>query len=134
MIRHMLDTSVASHVIRGDDSVIRQRLQALPMEAVVISAVTKGEMIYGLARRGWPQALGERVRQFLLRVDVLPWDDGVAQVYGDFRAACEARGVTLSSLDMMIAAHALAAGATLVTRDRAMLRLPPPLVTEAWQA
>jgi len=132
MSAYMLDTNVASHVVKGDRPEIVRRLASLPMEDIVISAVTKGELLYGLAKRNYPGSLSERVRQFLLRVDALAWDDDVAKVYADLRASCEARGATLASLDMMIAAHAVAVGAILVTRDKAFARVPDPLKTEDW--
>jgi len=132
MTAWMLDTNIASHVIKGDRPEIIKRLVSLPMEEVVISSVTEGELCYGLAKRGYPKALTERVRQFLIRVDVLPWDHDVTQAYGDLRAACEAKGVTLAPLDMMIAAHAVATDAILVTRDKAFAQVSEPLKTEDW--
>jgi tRNA(fMet)-specific endonuclease VapC len=128
----MLDTNIASHVIKGDRREIVDRLIALPIEDIAISAVTEAELLYGLAKRGYPKALSERVSQFLLRVDVLPWDHDVAKTYGDLRAACEAKGVTLSPLDMMIAAHAAAINATLVTRDKAFAGIPHAVRIEDW--
>jgi tRNA(fMet)-specific endonuclease VapC len=128
----MLDTNIAGHVIRGDRPKITKRLAQLPIADIVVSSVTEGELLYGLARRGYPKALSERVRQFLLRVDVLPWDHDVTQTYGDMRAACEAKGVSLAALDMMIAAHAVAADATLVTRDRAFANVSFSLKVDDW--
>jgi predicted nucleic acid-binding protein len=92
MISYMLDTNIASHVIKGDRPELRRRLASLPMEEMVISAVTEGELLHSLSRRNYPAALTERVRQFLLRVDVLAWDHDVTRVYADLRASCEARG------------------------------------------
>src|SRR3954469_25399938 len=74
MSGYLLDTNIASHVIRGDRLEISQRLASLPREEIAISAVTEGELLYGLAKRNYPTMLTERVRQFLLRVDVLGWD------------------------------------------------------------
>lgn len=129
----MLDTNVASHVIRGDKREIIERLIALPISDVVISSITEAELLYGLAKRGYPAVLSGRVREFLLRVDVLPWDHEVTKTYADLRTACEAKGVTLAPLDMMIAAHAAAADATLVTRDKAFARVPhEALKIEDW--
>jgi tRNA(fMet)-specific endonuclease VapC len=130
----MLDTNVASHVIKGDRPEIVERLAGLPMEDIVISSVTEGELLYGLAKRGYPKALSERIRQFLLRVDVLPWDHDVTRTYGDLRASCEAQGVTLAPLDMMIAAHAVATAATLVTRDKAFAHVSEPLKIDDWSS
>ena len=132
MTAWMLDTNVASHVIKGDRPEITRSLAGISMADIAISSVTEGELLYGLARRAYPKGLSERVRQFLLRVDVLPWDHGVTQTYGDLRAGCEAYGTTLAPLDMMIASHAVAVGAILVTRDRAFARVSGPLKTDDW--
>jgi tRNA(fMet)-specific endonuclease VapC len=132
MISYMLDTNIASHVIKGDRPELRRRLASLPMEEMVISAVTEGELLHSLSRRNYPAALTERVRQFLLRVDVLAWDHDVTRVYADLRASCEARGLVLALLDMMIAAHAVAAGSLLISRDKAFCRVSDPLKTEDW--
>ncbi len=132
MSGYLLDTNIASHVIRGDRPDISRRLASLPMDDIAVSAVTEGELLYGLARRSYPAALTERVRQFLLRVDVLAWDHDVTRAYADLRTACEARGVSLAPLDMMIAAQAVAADAALITNDKAFSRVPDPLRTENW--
>jgi tRNA(fMet)-specific endonuclease VapC len=133
MTGYLLDTNIASHVIRGDRPEISKRLASLPMEEITISAVTEGELLYGLAKRNYPAALSERVRQFLLRVDVLAWDRDVTRTYADLRVSCEAKGVSLAPLDMMIAAHAVAAGAVLVTRDKAFSRVLDPRKAENWE-
>lgn len=127
----LLDTNIASHIIRGDQRDILRRLITIPMADLAISAVTEAELRYGLARRGHPPKLTARVREFLLRVDVLPWSDDVPASYGALRAACEKAGVSLAPFDMMIAAHALATGAVLVTRDRAFTRVPG-LTVDDW--
>jgi tRNA(fMet)-specific endonuclease VapC len=143
MTRYLLDTNIASHIIKGDLPVVRERLVRVPMHAVAVSAVTQAELLYGVARRGHPPGLSARVREFLIRVAVLPWDADVATRYGDLRALGEARGISLAPMDMMIAAQALAldeqaqtAGerAVLVTRDRAFSRLPWALAVEDWAA
>ena len=132
MTCYMLDTNIASHVIKGDIPEIRERLVSVPMHNVVISSVTQAELLYGLAKRSYPKGLSARIHEFLIRVDILPWNHDVATVYGDFRARCEAAGITLSPLDMMIAAHASAADAILVTRDKAFNRIPEGLRIENW--
>lgn len=129
----MLDTNMASYVIKGNPPEARQRLAVLPMENVVVSVVTKAELLYSLARKGHPAAFSNLIREFLLRVEVLPWDGDAATVYGDLRASCAASGVTLGALDMMIAAHAVAAKATLVTHDKAFALVPDgALAVEDW--
>ncbi|MEC5216960.1 tRNA(fMet)-specific endonuclease VapC [Actimicrobium sp. GrIS 1.19] len=129
----MLDTNMASYVIKGHPPEVRQRLAALPMDSVVISVVTQAELLYGLARKGHPAAFTRLIREFLLRVEVLSWDGEAATVYCDLRSSCSASGITLGALDMMIAAHAVAAKATLVTHDKAFSLVPDGvLAVEDW--
>ncbi|WP_040892928.1 type II toxin-antitoxin system VapC family toxin [Verminephrobacter aporrectodeae] len=129
----MLDTNVASYVIKGNPPQARERLATLPMDSIVVSAVTQAELLYGCARKGHPTAFVRLVREFLLRVQVLPWGTDSAMVYGDLRASCTASGITLGALDMMIAAHAVAARAILVTHDKAFGLVPGGvLATEDW--
>jgi len=132
MSAYLLDTNIASDVIRGDRPQVLRRLTAVPMADVAVSSVTEGEILYGLAKRGRPPALGERVRQFLLRVDVLDWDRAAAAAYAELRSDCEKSGLSLSPLDLMIAAHAIAANVILVTRDKAFTRIAGPLRIEDW--
>lgn len=129
----MLDTNMASYVIKGHPPHVRERLAGLPMDRIVISAITQAELLYGLARKGNPAALARVIREFLLRIEVLPWDEDAATVYGNLRASCAMAGITLGALDMMIAAHAVAADATLVTHDKAFSLVPDgALATDDW--
>ena len=130
--RYMLDTNVVSHIMQGRDAALLARLTQVPVGQVVISSVTLGELEYGVHRKGQPQRLRNAMAQVLLRVDVLPWDEAVARCYGEFCTALEARGINLSDLDMMIAAHAVAVDATLVSRDKAFAQVPERLQLEVW--
>ena len=129
--RYMLDTHIASYIVRGPGAALAARLVAVPMAQLCVSSITEGEMLYGLARRPGATALQTAVREFLKRLDVLPWDSAAATHYGVLRAALEAAGTPLGNLDTLIAAHALATDATLVTNDRAFTRVPG-LVVENW--
>jgi len=70
----------------------------------------------------------------LLRVDVLDWDRRTASAYAELRADCEKRGVALTPFDMMIAAHATAFDAILVTRDQAFGHVKASLRIDDWIA
>jgi tRNA(fMet)-specific endonuclease VapC len=127
----LLDTNIASDLIRGGTSGLLERLEAQPVGSVGISSITEAELLYGLARRPEATALAAIVETFLRHVPVHPWGRDAAMRYGPMRAALEAAGTPLGSLDGLIAAHALALGATLVTRDRAFARVPG-LVVQSW--
>lgn len=128
---YLLDTNIASHVIRGSHAAVLQRLQGHPVSSVAISSITEAELRYGLARKPGASALAAAVGTFLRHVQTLPWDSEAAAAYGPLRARLEAAGTPLGNLDTLIAAHALAIGATLVTNDQAFARVPA-LVVEDW--
>lgn len=125
----MLDTNMASHVMRGDIKAVRDHLDkdALGGE-IALSVISQAELFYGLARRGHPAALGKLISAFLGGVDVMPWTPAVAWCYGDLRALCEADGVNLTTSDMMMAAHAKAVGAVIVAPDEAFQHIKRHLV------
>ena len=101
------------------------------MHSVCISAITAGELAFGLAKRPQAMALRQAVSEFLRRVEVMPWDDAVAQTYGTLRAELNKNGRPLAALDLQIAAHALHLKATLVSNDKAFAQVGG-LVVEDW--
>ena len=129
--RYLLDTNIASCVIKGNVPAVRRRIVQVPMAQLAISAVTEGELRYGAARRPDAARLRTVVDEFLLRMTILPWDSEAAQHYGQIRAALEREGQPMGNLDTMIGAHALALGAVLVTNDQAFTRIEA-LKVEDW--
>jgi tRNA(fMet)-specific endonuclease VapC len=119
----MLDTNTASYVIKGNIPRVRERLLKVPMAQLAVSAVTEAELLFGAARRPEAVRLKVAVEEFLLRVEALPWDSKAARLYSEVRATLERQGKPMGNLDMMIAAHALAVEAVLVTNDRSFRRL-----------
>jgi tRNA(fMet)-specific endonuclease VapC len=119
---YLLDTNTVSHLIKRHPQAT-QCLLAVPMHSVCISAITAGELAFGLAKRPEAVALKAAVNEFLRRVEVLPWDEAVAQTYGTLRAQLQRQGTPLAALDMQIAAHAWHAKAVLVSSDAAFLQV-----------
>jgi tRNA(fMet)-specific endonuclease VapC len=122
-VRYLLDTNTASYVIKGNFPRVRERLLKVPMAEVGVSVVTEAELRFGVARLPQAAKLGIAVEEFLLRVEILPWDSQAAQHYARLRATLEEHGEPMGNLDLMIAAQALAVGAILVTNDRVFRRL-----------
>jgi tRNA(fMet)-specific endonuclease VapC len=122
-VRYLLDTNTVSYVIKGTFPRVRERLLKVPMAEIGISVITEAELRFGLARRPEASKLKIAVEEFLLRVEILPWDSEAAQHYARVRAALEDEGEPVGNLDLMIAAQALAAEAELVTHDRVFRRV-----------
>jgi tRNA(fMet)-specific endonuclease VapC len=115
----MLDTNMVSYIVKGRSRAASARLLALDEDEIAtLSAITVAEIRYGLARRPEATALKALMDGFLASVLVLPWGRDEAETYGRVRAKLEKSGLSLGNMDMMIAAHAIVAGATLVTNDK----------------
>jgi len=122
-LRYLLDTNTVSYVIKGNFPRVRERLLRIPISEVGISVVTEAELRFGVARLPQAAKLGIVVDEFLRRVEVLAWDSEAARHYARLRAALEENGEPMGNLDLMIAAHSLAVGTTLVSNDRVFRRV-----------
>jgi len=121
-ILYVLDTNTVSYIAIDRSPAARRMLnQALSGHQVAISAITEGEVLFGLAKNPGAKAARLRASVQLLfpRLSILPWDSAAARAYGPMRAKLHAVGKPLSAIDMLIAAHAISVDATLVTHDGA---------------
>ncbi len=115
----LLDTNTVSYILKGKSPAARARLAALGADEVAcISIVTEFELEFGLAKSPNAASLRRALRGLLARIQILPLGSAEARVYGQLRVRQEAAGRPLESMDMLIAAHAIAVGAILVTSDK----------------
>ena len=128
-----MDTDAARHVIKGR-AAIETRLAGIPPDRVRVSSLTRAELMFGLRKLPPTHRLHVGVRRFLLVVRVLAWDADAADYYADIRHQLTMTGRRIGEMDMIIAAHALAIGAVLVTNNtRRFERIAPPLSLVNWR-
>ena len=130
-IRYLLDTNTVSFYIRQSSPLLIKRLRSTPAASVALSVVTEMEVRFGLARNP-DLKIAPAVEAFLEGVNILPLTSEAARHYATIRADLEARGTPIGPLDLMIAAHALSLGATLITTDLAEFRRVSGLRSEDW--
>ncbi|HEX4750493.1 MAG TPA: type II toxin-antitoxin system VapC family toxin [Bryobacteraceae bacterium] len=128
----MLDTNSASYVIKGAAPGIDARLRKLDVRQVCISAVTLAELRFGVRRLPGATRLAVQVDKFFSGVHTLAWDEAAADEFADIRADLEQRGSPIGTMDTMIAAHAKATNAVLVTNDVKHFRRVKGLAVENW--
>ncbi|MBV9777024.1 MAG: PIN domain-containing protein [Acetobacteraceae bacterium] len=132
-VLHMLDTDMCSYIIKRRSPSLAEKLSALPPASICISVVTRAELQYGLKRLPTLHRLHDLVRRFLRIVRALAWDEEAADRYAEVRHRLAASGRLIGEMDMMIAAHALAANAVLVTNNiRHFERVGPHLGLVNW--
>lgn len=128
----MLDTDTSSFVIKGSHPDIDAHLRRLDVREVCISAVTRAELRFGVRRLPGAHQLAARVERFLSGIHTLPWDEIAADQFADVRANLERSGTPIGIMDTMIAAHAKAINAILVTNNERHFRQVTGLAVENW--
>jgi len=123
---YMLDTNVVSDLLRNPSGSAAKRIAEVGPDAICVSIITAAELRYGCAKKGSAKLLAH-VEAILESVQVLAFDTPADAEYGSIRAKLEAAGKPIGPNDLLIAAHAHAAGAILVTDNfgRVCPRLRP---------
>lgn len=129
---YLLDTNVCIAFLNQKDPTLRKRLDQAGPDQVRLCSVVKGELLYG-ARNGTKVEHNlARLARFFSLFESVPFDDAAAEHYGVLRAQLRRSGKPVGANDMLIAATALAADLTLVTRDQQELHQIAGLRVEAW--
>jgi len=112
--RFMLDTNVISDVIRDPMGKVAKQLELEGESSVCSSIIVASELRYGVAKSGSAE-LTLRVDAALSAIEILPFGVPADSEYGKIRAQLSAIGKLIGPNDLLIAAHALSLGLTLVT-------------------
>lgn len=129
--RFLLDTDTCIYIINRQPEAVFKHLAGLQAGEVAISSITGGELYYGVAKSGSERNLWA-LEKFLAPLEALPFDEAAMRQYGTLRARLERKGTPIGSLDMLIAAHALALDVALVTNNQREFKRVPGLRLENW--
>ena len=132
-MKYLLDTNICIYVINDRSKGIVERFRKHRLGDIGVSTITAAELAYGVAKSDSERNRGA-LERFLLPLEVVEFDHAAALKYGSVRADLERRGRPIGPLDMLIAAHALALGATLVTNNQREFGRVPGLTVENWAA
>jgi tRNA(fMet)-specific endonuclease VapC len=127
----MLDTNIISDLIRNPQGKAAKRIAKVGEDNICTSIIVAAELRYGCAKSGSERLL-KAVEDLLEEISVLPFDVPADAEYGGIRAALEAAGTPIGSNDLLIAAHAAATGATIVTANAREYKRIHGLKVENW--
>ena len=130
-MRFLLDTNIFSDLVRNPRGLVARRIAEIGEELICTSIIVAAELRYGAAKRA-SSRLSEQLETVLGAVDVLALEPGVDVVYGELRARLERNGRPIGGNDMLIAAHALALGHTIVTDNEREFARVENLPLENW--
>jgi tRNA(fMet)-specific endonuclease VapC len=132
MRRFMLDTDTCSYTMKRSHPQVLKRLQAVDVDDVCMSVVTKAELLYGVEVSPWRAQDAAALAAFLPYVQVLDFPDDAALHYAEIRADLKRRGALIGANDLFIAAHARALDLTLVTNNTTEFERVRGLMLENW--
>jgi tRNA(fMet)-specific endonuclease VapC len=129
----MLDTNVISDLIRNPQGRAAKRIARVGEDNICTSIIVAAELRYGCAKSGSRRLL-KAVEDLLGEINVLPFDVPADAEYGAIRSDLEAAGKPIGGNDLLIAAHAHATGATIVTANADEFKRIRGLNVENWLA
>ena len=127
----MLDTNIISELARNPHGKTAKHIALVGSETICVSIITACELRYGCAKKGSPRLLAQ-IEAILGSVQVLAFDVPADTEYGEIRAQLEAAGKPIGPNDLLIAAHASAIGAILVTGNAGEFGRVHRLQIENW--
>ena len=130
--RFLLDTNICIYIRQKRPEDVLRRFRKLDPGEAVISVITFGELLYGAAKSAQRATALERLRELVNLLPAMALPETAAEAYGTIRADLEAKGKTIGNNDLWIAAHAIAAGLTLVTNNEREFRRVRGLKMRNW--
>ena len=133
-MKYILDTNAVSALMKGLPAAV-DRLADLDRSAVSVPQPVLAEIAYGIERLPRSKRRTElRRRLSLIRNEIgrAEWSDAVSDAFGRIKTMLERQGRRIEDFDAAIAAHAVAAGATLITADNSHMSRVPDLTVEDW--
>jgi len=129
----MLDTNIISDLIKNPKGKAAKRIARVGEDSICTSVIVAAELRYGCARRG-SRRLQKAVEDLLSEITVIPFDIPADVEYGGIRSDLEKLGKPIGGNDILIAAHARALGATIVTANVDEFKRVHGLKVENWLA
>jgi tRNA(fMet)-specific endonuclease VapC len=131
-MRFLLDTNICIYIIKNKPPQVLNKFKKLDISDVGISSITVAELEYGVYKSQRQEQNRVALSQFLISLEILPYDERATQIYGRIRAELEFQGIVIGSMDMLIASQAISLGLILVTNNIRELSRIPGLVLENW--
>ena len=133
-MRYMLDTNTLVYVLnaRPQHQAVLDRFNEHDPSHLCLSAVTLAELRFGVAQSQRREATQAKLDRVIDALNVAPFEDRAARIYGMLRAQLQAAGQPIGPLDTLIAAHAVSLGTILVSNNLREFNRVSGLQVENW--
>ncbi len=129
---YLLDTDTCVALLRRNSPSLLKRLQSINPIHLAMSMVTWAELQYGVQASNRVEENRAAVGLLGQHIKSLDWNHEAAMHYAHVRHALKTKSKLIGSNDLMIAAHALCLGATVVTNNTRDFKRVPQLSLENW--
>ncbi|MCU7958603.1 MAG: tRNA(fMet)-specific endonuclease VapC [gamma proteobacterium symbiont of Bathyaustriella thionipta] len=131
MLKYLLDTHIVIYTIKNRPAKVREAFNR-HIGQMCISAVTWGELVYGVEHSSQPEQNRAVIEGMAARMEVLPLEMQDTDHFGQIRAELKQRGTPIGPYDMMIAGQARARGLILVSNNLREFERVDGLRLENW--
>ena len=128
---YLLDTNICIYVINHKPQQVFERFRQYQLGQLAVSSITASELAFGVEKSG-SERNKQALKKFLSPLEILPYDEQAVWHYAQLRHDLQSKGQTIGSLDMLIAAHALALDVVLVTKNTKEFERIERLKLENW--
>jgi len=128
----LIDTNICIDIMNNHPSEVIRRFKVMELGQVGISSIAVSELQYGVSKSKRKNENQQRLDEFLLPFEIVPYDEKASRQYGDIRADLEKRGVVIGPLDLLIAAQAVSRDLVLVTNNEKEFERIKSLEVENW--
>lgn len=128
---YLLDTNICIYVINHKPQQVFERFRQYQLGQLAVSSITASELAFGVEKSG-SERNKQALKKFLSPLEILPYDEQAVWHYAQLRHDLQSKGQTIGSLDMLIAAHALASDVVLVTNNTKEFERIERLKLENW--
>jgi tRNA(fMet)-specific endonuclease VapC len=130
-LAYLLDTNILSDLIRHPQGTVASKIAAAGEQTVCTSIIVAAELRYRANKSG-SRKLADRIDLILSALEILPLETPADRHYADIRHHLTREGNLIGPNDMLIAAHALTVGLTVVTANIGEFSRVPGLSVENW--
>ena len=131
-MKYMLDTNICIFIIKHQPENVIQKFMEDDPDDICISAITYAELAYGVEKSQSKEKNKIALMVLLSEIQIVPFDDLAAQIYGEIKVDLQKKGTPIGPLDTLIAAHAKALNLILVTNNIKEFARVDDLEAEDW--
>ena len=131
-MRWMLDTNTCIYTMKHHPPQVQARLRRLAIGEVGISAIVLAELQFGIQKSRRRAENAAALADFLPYCLVWDWPHEASGIYAEIRTELEAQGPPIGANDLLIAAHAMHLGCTLVTNNVEEFKRVRGLLRDNW--